>query len=123
MQDERTEGDADASWERFRLRGEGAHLPQVEALKPMAESASRPRAAQRVAVVAGSLVGVSSFVGPDDDRFGLVLVAVVAAFVGWLASRVGASPWQIILSVLLALAAMVVSRVITFVILYLWAFG
>ena len=54
---------------------------------------------------------------------GLVLVAVVAAFVGWLASRVGASPCQIILSVLLVLVAVVLSRVITFVVLYLWAFG
>ena len=80
--------------------------------------------AQRVALIAGSLVGVSSFVGPDaGGRYGLLVIAVVAAFVGWLASRAGASPWQIILSVVLVVVAAILSRVITFVVLYLWAFG
>ena len=77
-----------------------------------------------MALIAGSLVGVSSFVGPDDDRFGLLLVAVVAAFVGWLDWRAGVcSRRQIIFSILLAVAAMVVSRIIAFVILFQWAFG
>ena len=91
----------------------------------MTQSAPRPRTAQRVALIAGSLVGVSSFVGPDvGGRYGLLLVAaVVAAFVGWLASRAGASPWHIISSVLLVVVAAILSRVITFVVLYLWAFG
>jgi hypothetical protein len=76
-----------------------------------------------VALIAGSLVGVLSFVGPDaGGRYGL-LVAVVAAFVGWLASRAGASPWQIISSVLLVVLTVLLSRVITFLVLYLWAFG
>jgi hypothetical protein len=76
-----------------------------------------------VALIAGSLVGVLSFVGPDaGGRYGM-LVAVVAAFVGWLASRAGASPWQIILSVVLVLVAVLLSRVITFLVLYLWAFS
>jgi len=89
----------------------------------MTRSAPRPRTAQRVALIAGSLVGVVSFVGPDGGgRYGL-LVAGVAAFVGWLASRAGASPWQIILSVLLVVVAVLLSRVITFVVLYLWAFS
>ncbi len=81
------------------------------------------RTAQRVALIAGSLVGVTSFVSPDDDRFGLVLVAVVGALVGWLDWRANASRRQIIFSILLAVAAVVVSRVITFVILFQWAFG
>ena len=89
----------------------------------MTRSAPRPRTAQLVALIAGSLVGVSSFVGPDDDRFGLLLVAVVGAFVGWLDWRAGASRRQIIFSILLAVAAMVVSRIIAFVILFQWAFG
>jgi hypothetical protein len=64
-----------------------------------------------------------SFVGPDTGgRYGL-LVAVVAAFVGWLASRARASPWQIISSILLVVVAVLLSRVITFVVLYLRAFG
>ncbi len=89
----------------------------------MTPSAPRPRTAQRVALIAGSLVGVASFVGPDGGgRYGL-LVAVLAAFVGWLASRAGASPRQIIASVLLVVVAVLLSRVITFVVLYLWAFG
>jgi hypothetical protein len=80
--------------------------------------------AQRVAVTAGSLVGVLSFVGPDaGDHYGLFLVAVAAAFVAWLAARAGAGRWKIILSVLLVVVAFLLSRVITFVILYLWAFG
>ena len=90
----------------------------------MTQGAPQPRTAQRVAVVAGSLVGVLSFVGPDGSgRYGLVVVAVVAAVVGWLASRAGAGPWKIILSVLLLVVAFLLSRVITFVVLYLWAFG
>jgi len=90
---------------------------------PMPQSAPRPRTAQRVALIAGALVGVLSFVGPDTGgRYGL-LVAVVAAFVGWLALRAGASPWQIISSILLVVVAVLLSRVITFVVLYLWAFG
>jgi len=89
----------------------------------MSRSAPRPRTAQRVAITAGSLVGVSSFVGPDAvGRYG-VLVAVVAGFIGWLASRAGASPWQITSSILLLGIAVVLSRVITFVVLYLWAFS
>ena len=91
----------------------------------MTPSAPRPRTAQRVALIAGSLIGVSSFVGPDaGGRYGLLLVAaIVAACVGWLASRAGASPWHVILSVLLVVVAAILSSVITFVVLYLWAFG
>ena len=89
----------------------------------MTRSARRPRTAQRVALIAGSLVGVSSFVGPDDDRFGFLLVVVVAAFVGWLDWRAGASPRQIIFSMLLAVAAVIVSRIIAFVVLFQWAFA
>jgi hypothetical protein len=89
----------------------------------MTRSAPRLRTAQRVALPAGTLLGVSSFVGPDDDRFGFLLVAVVAAFVGWLDWRAGASRRQIISSILLTVAAMIVSRIITFVILFGWAFG
>jgi hypothetical protein len=78
---------------------------------------------RRVAVVAGSLLGVLSFVGPDAGvRYGLLLV-VVAAVVAWLASRAGAGLWQIVLSVLLVVVAFLLSRVITFSVLYLWAFG
>jgi hypothetical protein len=77
-----------------------------------------------VALIAGSLVGVSSFLGPAAaDHFGLLVVAVVAAFVGWLDWRAGASRRQIISSILLTVAAVIVSRVITFVILFQWAFG
>lgn len=96
---------------------------QVEPFTPMTRGAPRPRTAQRVALIAGSLVGVLSFVGPDaGGRYGL-LVVVVAAFAGWLASRAGASPWRVISSALLVVVAALLSRVITFVVLYLWAFG
>ena len=102
-------------------KGDGS---QVERLTPVSQSAPRPRTAQRVALIAWSLVGVSSFVGPDAvGRYGLLVVGVVAAFVGWLASRAGASPRQIISSVLLVVVAVLLSRVITFVVLYLWAFA
>ena len=101
-----------------------AHGPKVEPLTPMAQSAPRLRTGQRVALLAGSLLGVLSFVGPDAGaRYDLLLVAAVAAFVGWLDSRAGASHGQVILSVLLVVVAVLVSRVITFVALYLWAFS
>ncbi len=87
-------------------------------------NAPRLRTAQQVGLIAGSLVGVLSFVGPDAGvHFGLLLVAVVAAFVGWLDWRAGASRRQIIFTILLAVAAVFGSRVITFVILFQWAFG
>ena len=89
----------------------------------MTRGAPRLRTAQQVALIAGSLVGVLSFVGPGaGGRYGL-LVAAVAALVGWLASRAGASPRRIIWSVLLVVVAALLSRVITFVVLYLLAFG
>jgi len=91
----------------------------------MTQSAPRPRTAQQVALIAGALVGVSSFLGPDAaGRNGLLpVVAVAAAFVGWLASRAGASPWHVLLSVLLFVGGAILSRVITFVVLYVWALG
>lgn len=90
----------------------------------MARRTARPRTARRVAVIAGSLVGVVSFVGTGvGDHVGLLLVAVLAAFVGWLDWRVGASRRQIVFSSLLAVAAVIVSRILTFVILFQWAFG
>ena len=105
------------------LPGKGAGVAG-RTLTPMTQSEPRPRTAQRVALVAGSLVGVSSFFGPDAaDHFGLLVFTVVAAFVGWLDWRAGASRRQIMFSILLAVAAVVVSRVTTFVILFLWAFG
>ena len=54
----------------------------------MTQSAPRPRTAQRVALIAGSLVGVLSFVGPDaGGRYGLLCrcrgsVRRVAGFAG-----------------------------------------
>ncbi len=91
----------------------------------MTQNAPRPRTAQRVALGVGALLGVLSFVGPDaGGRFGLLTVAVVAAaFAGWLAWRADASRRQIVLTVLLTLATLFVSRVITFFVLFLWAFG
>jgi hypothetical protein len=66
-----------------------------------------------------------SFVGPDaGGRYGLLFVAfAAAAVVGWLASRAGASPRQIVFSILVVVVAILLSRVSTFVVLYLWAFG
>jgi len=90
----------------------------------MTQGARQPRTAQQVAVVAGSLLGVLSFVGPDaGDRYSLLLVAVVTGVIGWLVSRAGAGRRKIILSVLLVVVAFLLSRVTTFVVLYLWAFS
>ena len=90
----------------------------------MTQGAPQPRTAQQVAVVAGSLLGVLSFVGPDaGDRYSLLLVAVVTGVIGWLVSRAGAGRRKVILSVLLVVVAFLLSRVTTYVVLYLWAFS
>jgi hypothetical protein len=91
-------------------------------------AASRPwkrlRTAHWVALVGGSLVGVIGMLGGDAaGRVAILVIPLVAGLVAWLDWRTGVTRRQLITSVLLTLVAALASRVVAFVVVFLWAYG
>jgi hypothetical protein len=75
-------------------------------------------------LVGGTLVGVTGMLGGNAaGRVAILALPLVAGLVVWLDWRTGATRRQMTSSALLTVAAALASRVVAFVVVFLWAYG